>query len=195
MRVTIDEKLLPEYNLTLKEVLFLLFLESGGNVQECIESLVDKGWGKRSLFNEEEIILSNNEKDKLYEILTESEKVVQDKKDEFQELAVKLMELYPEGRKPGTTYKWRGSVAEISRKLKNLVAKYNCKFTEEQAIKATKEYVESFNGDYRFMKLLKYFLLKAPRNNNGDVEIESDFMAYLEDTAEETQDDWNTELK
>lgn len=196
MRIVIDEKLLPEYNLTLQEVLYLLFIESGGNAKECITSLINKEWGKKNLFEEDGLILSDNDKDRLYEIIVESEKVVQDRKDELEILAKKLMDIYPEGRKPGTTYKWRGSIAEITRKLKNLVAKYNCKFTEEQAIKATKEYVASFNGDYRFMKLLKYFLLKAPRNNNGDVEIESDFMAYLENSGEEhTNNNWTTDLK
>lgn len=196
MKIVIDDRLLPEYDLTLSEVLFLLFIESGGNTKECITSLVNKGWGGRDLFDDDSIVLSDNNKEKLYEIIVDSEKIIQDKKDELEQLAIKLMELYPEGRKPGTTYKWRGSVAEITRKLKNLVAKYNCKFTEEQAIKATKDYISSFNGDYRFMKLLKYFLLKAPRNNNGDVEIESDFMAYLEDTKDEVRNDnWTTDLK
>ena len=46
------------------------------------------------------------------------------------------------------------------------------------------------------MKLLKYFLLKTPRNNNGDVEVESDFMTYLEnkEAAEENNNNWAVDL-
>ena len=94
---------------------------------------------------------------------------------------------------------WGGIVAlfvEIARKLKNLVAKYNCKFTEEEAINATKAYVESFNGDYKYMKLLKYFLLKTPINNNGDIEVQSEFMSYLEnkDYINRNDDNWTIDL-
>ena len=111
-------------------------------------------------------------------------------------LADKLREIFPKGNKVGTNYNWRGSTAEIARKLKNLVVKYGCRFTDEEAIEATKAYVASFNGDYKYMKLLKYFLLKTPRNNNGDVEVESDFMTYLEnkEAAEENNNNWAVDL-
>lgn len=79
------------------------------------------------------------------------------------ELATQLRELFPKGRKAGTNYMWRDSLPMIVQKLNAL--KKKCKddgisFTNEEAIDATKRYIDSFNGDYTYMQLLKYFILK-----------------------------------
>lgn len=196
MKLAIDEKILAENNLSLNEFLLLLFNAREGDVHECITSLIAKGWAGADLFDDTKVVLSDNAKGKVFDVLIDSDKLVENKQDEFIALANELKEIFPEGRKAGTTYSWRGSTAEIAKKLKNLVVKYGCRFTREEAIEATKAYVASFNGDYRYMKLLKYFLLKTPRNNNGDVEVESDFMAYLEnkDAIEKHNGNWAIDL-
>lgn len=196
MKYSIEDKILAESNLTLNEYLFLLFNTIKGDIPTCIDSLIKKGWAERDLFDSTKIVLSDNTKEKVLSILVDSDKIVENKQDFYINLANKLRELFPKGNKPGTTYNWRSSTAEISRKLKNLAVKYNCKFTEEEAIEATKAYIASFNGDYRYMKLLKYFLLKTPINNNGDVEVESEFMTYLEnkDNIEHHDNSWTIDL-
>lgn len=196
MRWTIDEKVLAKYNLSMNDYLFLLFIARGGDVDECISSLLERKWADVNIFHPRQIVLSLNTKETLQNILLDSDKLVNGQDNYYEALADKLREIYPKGVKAGTNYQWRGSTAEIARKLKNLVVKYGCRFTEEEAIEATKAYVSSFNGDYRFMKLLKYFLLKIPKNNNGDVEIESDFMSYLENkgAAEENNGNWAVDL-
>ena len=196
MKWSIDERVLADNNLTLDEYLLLLFNARGGNIQECISSITAKGWAGLDLFDEARVVLSDNAKAKVFDILVDSDKLVESRQDEFIALANELKAIFPEGRKSGTTYSWRGSTAEIAKKLKNLVVKYGCKFTREEAIEATKAYVASFNGDYKYMKLLKYFLLKTPRNNNGDVEVESEFMTYLENkgVVEENNGNWAIEL-
>lgn len=196
MKLTIDERVLANNNLTLNEYLFLLFNARKGDVFKCIDSLIEKKWADADLFDDTKVVLSDNAKEEIFSILIDSDKLVEDKQNDFEIIANKLRELFPKGNKAGTNYNWRGSTAEIARKLKNLVVKYGCKFTEEEAIEATKAYVASFNGDYKYMKLLKYFLLKTPRNNNGDVEIESDFMTYLENKgeAEEQNNNWTVDL-
>jgi hypothetical protein len=80
--------------------------------------------------------------------------------DRFDLLADKLREIYPKGRKGNSPYTWRDSTAIISKKLKALVKRTGAKFTDEEAIEATSKYVASFNGDYQYMKLLKYFISK-----------------------------------
>ncbi len=196
MKLAIDEKILAKNNLTLNEYLFLLFNARGGDVHECIASLVAKGWAGADLLDDVKVVLSDNTKENVFNVLVDSDKLVEDKQDDFEAIANKLREIFPKGNKAGTNYNWRGSTAEIARKLKNLVVKYGCRFTKEEAVEATKAYVASFNGDYKYMKLLKYFLLKTPRNNNGDVEIESDFMTYLENkgAAEENNGNWAVDL-
>ena len=114
--------------------------------------------------------------------------------DRYDELADKLRELYPKGRKEGTSYLWRDSHAKIANKLRTLVKKYNFKFTDEQAINATQRYIESFNGNYSYMQLLKYFILKKDKDTG---EENSQLMSYIEneDCTDAANDDWMNEVR
>ena len=198
MRWTIDSKVVEKLGLSIDEFTLLLFLARRGDIQKGISSLIDKGLVEMSDTgnNQGKPVTPLEVIEKVQGVLLDSDNLVNDRPEYFDDLANKLREVFPKGIKTGTHYNWRGSTAEISRKLKNLVVKYGCKFTEEEAIDATKAYVASFNGDYKYMKLLKYFLLKTPINNNGDVEIESEFMTYLENkgAAEENNGNWTVDL-
>lgn len=195
MKITISQKILSDHNLSIQEFLFLLFNMKGGDVNACIVSLLKKGWVDKDLYDPTKIIISNNRKEDITNLLIDSEE--EDNKLDFEILADKLREIFPKGKKAGTTYMWRDTTAAIAKKLKILVTKYNCKFTEEEAVKATEAYVKSFNGDYKYMQLLKYFILKTPTNANGDVEFRSDFMSYVdnEGVEEQLRDDWISTLK
>lgn len=110
----------------------------------------------------------------------------------YRALANKLREIYPKGMKrslqDNQAYPWRGSETEIANKLWALENNQGAKFTEEEAIKVTKFYVKSFHEDYRYMKLLKYFLLR----DNKDGTYTSTFMEFLENIDDlETKDESN----
>ena len=194
MNISISEEVLSKWDLSIQEFLFLLFSVKEGDINECIPSLIRKGWVDKNLFDATKVVISNNRKEDIATILVDSEKV--ETKLEFEELADKLREIFPKGKKPGTTYMWRDTTAVIAKKLKILVTKYNCKFTEEQAIKATQAYVNSFGGNYKYMQLLKYFILKTPTNASGDVELRSDFMSYVDNEGHEEQlrEDWMSNM-
>lgn len=108
--------------------------------------------------------------------------------DRFLNLAAKLIELFPKGRKEGTNYMWRDSKAIIAKRLKAVVKKYDVEFTDEQAVEATRRYVASFNGDYRYMQLLKYFLMKK---NTLTGDENSQFLSYLENDDSSNPNDTN----
>lgn len=114
--------------------------------------------------------------------------------DRYDKLAKKMQELFPEGKKPGTKLMWRDSQAIIAKKLKAVVKKYGAKFTDEQALEATKKYVESFNGDYQFMQVLKYFISKR---NQITGEETSQFLSYLENAGQEdaNNDSWRDSVR
>jgi len=114
--------------------------------------------------------------------------------DRFDKLAKKMQELFPTGRKPGTKLMWRDSQAIIAKKLKTIAKKYDAKFTDEQALEATKKYVESFNGDYQFMQVLKYFICK--RNNITGDET-SQLLSYIENVGheEELNESWRDAVR
>ena len=64
-----------------------------------------------------------------------------------------------------------------------------------QIINATKKYIESFNGDYKYAQLLKYFISKKVDGEKG-----SRLFAYIEnadqeDLGNENNVDWTNALK
>ena len=191
-KISINKDVLEKYDLSIDEFLVLLLTYNKANIHEVRESLVNKGLADYSVVDDT-LIISSTTKDLITSVTIDSDVTVISKDKEFKELAEKLKEIFPKGKKAGTTYMWRDSTAVIARKLKTLVVKYDYEFTEEQALKATKAYVESFNGDYTYMQLLKYFILKTM----PDGEIRSDFMSYIENEGHEDDigKDWNTSLK
>lgn len=119
------------------------------------------------------------------------------------ELAKKLREIYPAGKKPGYAYTWRDSVSCIADRLNKFFVKYG-NYTDEQIINATKAYVDSFNGNYTYMQLLRYFIWKNKVNGGemvngrvvGEVEKQSQLAAWIEDTPEKAKSaDWDIELR
>lgn len=192
MRITIDQGVLDRHNLTVGEFMVLYLSANSVDINACIDTLVKKGLAERNLFTEGNIVVSDKVKDLVTSIVIDSDKSVVDKDAEYIELANELRELYPSGRKEGTTYMWRGTTAEIAKKLKTLVVKYKYSYTKEQVIKATKEYINSFNGNYKKMRLLKYFILKSERDADDNVNVISELMTLIENEGQTDahRDDW-----
>lgn len=131
---------------------------------EEYKALIDKGListanntlrelNKRFHVSDKGITLAN-------ELIADSEEAILNKKNEIEELAIKLREIYPEGKMPGTSYYYRGNKADIIKKLKSFYKRYGTEYTSDQIIEATKKYIQSFNGNYTYLKLLKYFIWK-----------------------------------
>lgn len=175
--ICIDEKILTKHNITLSEFLLLLFVSRGFDYKETCQSLLDKKLVHQDILFNSNPVVTNNVKNLVADILVDSDKVTYNKDSEFKGLAAKMKEIFPKGKKAGTNYLWRDSDAVIARKLKLLVSKYDFTFTEEEALEATKRYVDSFNGDYTYMQLLKYFILKTDLRTG---EIRSEFMSLIE---------------
>ena len=73
------------------------------------------------------------------------------------------------------------------------VKKFGDKYSDEDIIEATKRYINSFNGDYRFMQLLKYFILKRVIVE-GEIEETSQLLSYLSNSNEDERQDWTSML-
>ena len=192
MKLTIDQTILDKNNLTLEEFLVLFLSAREVDIGVISQSLVAKSLANKDLFSSGKLVISDKVKDLVSTISIESDKNVIDKDSEFTELATELREIYPAGRKDGTTYMWRGTTAEVAKKLKTLVVKYGYTINREDVLKATKEYVNSFNGNYRYMQLLKYFILKSVKDADGNVDIKSELMSLIEnsDQIDAQRDDW-----
>ena len=192
MKLTIDQTILENNNLTLEEFLVLFLSAKEVDIGDISQSLVAKGFADKDLFSSGKLVISDKVKDLISTISIDSDKNVIDKDSEFTELATELREIYPAGRKDGTTYMWRGTTAEVAKKLKTLVVKYGFVINKESVIKATKEYVSSFNGNYKYMQLLKYFILKSVRDADGNVDVKSELMSIIENSGQldAQKEDW-----
>ena len=80
--------------------------------------------------------------------------------DRIANLATKLMEIFPKEKKSGTNHYFRGNTKDITLKLKKFFKLYGNKYSDEQVLSAAQAYVSSFNGNYTYMRILKYFIWK-----------------------------------
>jgi hypothetical protein len=192
MKLTIDQTILDKNDLTLEEFLVLYLNAKDVDIGTISQSLVAKGIANKDLFSSGKLVVSDKAKELISTIFTDSEKNVINKDSEFTQLATELREIYPAGRKDGTAYMWRGTTAEVAKKLKTLVVKYGFTINKGDVVKATKEYVNSFNGNYRYMQLLKYFILKSVKDADGNVDVKSELMSIIENSGQldSQRDDW-----
>lgn len=198
MKLVIDSEVCESKGLTLEEFIVLYLNSKNIDINKTINSIIEKKVAGKDLFNPNAVVLSSNSRKLLEEIILDSDKTVAKNNKRLENLAEKLRELYPEGKKQGTQYYWRDSNSVIVKKLKALIKKYGDCFTDEQAINATKKYVASFNGNYQFMQLLKYFISKNVVKG-GEVEETSQLLSYIENAGQEDKQqmtiDWETELR
>lgn len=101
------------------------------------------------------------------------------------ELARKLKEMYPKGKKPGTPFYWADGVSLIYKRLRAFFKKYG-KFPPEDIERATRRYMDGFQGDYTYMQLLKYFIFKNDIRS-GELEESSQLLTFLENEKEQNQ--------
>ena len=197
MKYVIDEDVCNRHGISLEGFLYLLTLTLNKPItQDTIKEVWSLGAIVVNKTDGNKILSASLDKTGetiVTEILEDSTTInSSNDTDRFLELAEKLIELYPKGKKPGTAYMWRDSKVVIAKRLKSLCNRTNATFTNDQAINATKRYVESFNGNYTNMQLLKYFISKR-QVIEGNIEEVSQLLSYIENEDSEQLDrDWTT---
>ena len=193
MKLIIDSDACLNNGTCIGEVLLLYEYALKISPESMKQSLIDKGYitSAGNLFDR---YTATDKAVKLLDNVLADSSVDDDTK--ITELATKLKELYPKGKKEGTNQFWADGVSIIVKRLKIFYKKYGF-YDNDIIIKATENYIKSFNGDYRFMKTLKYFLWREKVNKAGEVEPTSDLLTYIENAGEidELSDDWLNELK
>lgn len=118
--------------------------------------------------------------------------------NKFSEMAKKLRELWPEGMRTidGKEYPWRDSVANLRRRLQALwkLRKLD-KYTEDDVLQCARRYLSRFEDDKKFMKSLKYFILKTETNSKfkQSQSILADMLENVD--VEANQAEWDTILQ
>lgn len=193
MKLIIDSDACLNNGTCIGEVLLLYEYALKISPESMKQSLIDKGYitNAGDLFGR---YTATDKAVKLLDSVLADSSVDDDTK--ITELATKLKELYPKGKKEGTNQFWADGVSIIVKRLKIFYKKYGF-YDNDIIIKATEDYIKSFNGDYRFMKTLKYFLWSEKVNKAGEVEPTSDLLTYIEnaDEVDELSNDWLNDLK
>ncbi len=179
MRVVLDSAVCEKYGFTLEEVMTIILMMNHTSYKEIYDSLKDR-YDLFNPVNKDYLVIPLGLKRTINQIIVDSDKNIIKKGNFYSELAKKMRKLFPEGKKEGTNDYWRSSLKDIENNLKKVEKKFEIEFNEEDALAATKEYIDSFHGDYRFMRCLKYFIYK---NDPVKGEI-SDFASYLENAGQ-----------
>ncbi len=206
MKYIIDTEVLEKNNLSLTEFGVLLFYAGGG--EGIIQSSVCENlWKKGYLIKDVNSYCFDSFKfEELQTILAEgSNKKSENKRAE--ELAPQIRSLFPEGYKIvligniQKKYPWRDSDRVIANRMKVFFKRYGKKYSNEEILNAVKNYVSSFNGNYSYMRVLKYFIWKDEVKINADgdkyVDEVSDLANWIENMSTETcnNSEWTANLK
>ena len=197
MKIEVNDEICKKYNLSIEEALVLIGLKYSS--QEVFQKLNKERFLLNlgsSIFEEEtKYKLSRKANEALSCILAESTNAVAKRVTNIEELADKLRDIYPNGKIFNTNYYYRCNRQDIINKLKTFFKMYGTKYTDEQIINATQKYVNSFNGNYAYLKLLKYFIWKDERLKGESVQsLLADFIEN-ESAEDATNNDWTVELK
>lgn len=197
MTITIDEEVCKNWGLTMPEVLALTLVKTGVDVPVLFANLEDKKALVKDMFNKYLVTLGYDEK--VASVLLDSDKDRQPQ-DRIESLAAKMMELFPSGKKQGTSQYYRGNRKDITLRLKKFFKLYGNRFTDKQILEATDKYVKAFNGNYSYMRVLKYFIWKDEKKLDsegiGYISEVSDLASYIENESGVSVDtDWTSSLK
>ena len=192
MKITIDEAVCKKHNLSFAEVIGLLLVRNTDNAYSLLEKLENEEKVVRvGIPLQENILITGRWDDEVSAIVLESDSTIPSV-ESLTELASKLREVFPKGMKVGSSA-WRGNIREITLRLQKFFKLYGTQYTLDQIFDATKRYVETFNGDYSRMRILKYFILKHDKETGEDI---SDLANFLEnDCVSDNADDWLVELR
>lgn len=189
MRYVIDSNVVKKNELDLPQLFALLLVKTCSNIDDVLKVLTEK---EALVVRGGNYMITQRWNDLCDNILLTSDSAVP-QEDIITPLAEKLIAIFPKGKKPGTPYYWKCNRREVALKLKSFFKLYGNKYTEEEILDAAKRYVESFNGDYRFMRLLKYFIWKK-----GDEGTEISELATFIDNANQQdaeENNWINELR
>ena len=203
--IYINEASCNKHKLSINEAIDLLAIDRSGGRDTTVKQLLNKKLiypEYDANYNVTRWLLTDSGKEVLISIIADS-KGASRTDEQLIELCKGMQALFPTGKKLGknnvATYYWRGNTLEIVNKLKRYFMRFGDTYSDEEILDATKRYVESFHGDYRFMRLLKYFISKQELNASGELEESSELLTFLENKNQENgqtqeKEDWTQTL-
>lgn len=177
MKLIINIDILEKENLSLEEFAVLLYFKQTRKVLD--DDIANSLWNKGYLIKDIDCYRFNSITwNKLCRIAT-SRRLPEDKL--LRELAIQLIQLFPEGKILNGPYFYRSSIKDTVQVLRLFHSNYKDSnknyYTDKDIIEATKEYVKSFDDDISRMVSLKNFIFRCDYNNSSTSSL---LASYLE---------------
>ena len=197
MTISINESVCKKNKLSLAELLSILLIKTGADIPKLFKSLEEKEIIIKDIFGG--YMITQRWDDVASTILLDSDKDSQPS-ERLENLAVQLAEIFPREKKAGTCHYFRGNKKDTILRLKKFFKRYGNKFPDDQILEAARSYVASFNGNYHYMRILKYFIWKDSKKEDADgnlyVDETSDLATLIENAGaiDSIKEDWTTSL-
>ena len=209
MKLTIDDKVCLKHKLTLQETLLSLAIRSMDSIStmDTIQNLINRGVLVKDA---DDYKITQHWSDVIDEIICDSSNTSGRSNEQLMTLTTRIQECFPKMAQPDkygnpTKFYFRCNKREIMLALKRFFEAFGEiieDVTDDDIVDATQRYVASFRGNYTYMKIAKYFILKNPvkqgEDGKGYVDQTSDLMTFLEnkESGEEgaTNNDFTTKL-
>lgn len=191
--IIINKEIVEKSKLTVEQLLVLNSVAVNTCFSATLKELTEKGLIYKDNNLYKLTLVGQTLLENLYVIHKEAKNI----DDRVMYLATELKKIFPEGKKEGVNMYWAEGKILIARRLKTFFSKYGYDYTNENILSAARRYVESFNGNYRLMQLLKYFIFKNKTTNEGWIEYESQLVNFMENANQEIniKNDWTSGLQ
>jgi len=187
-------EILKDFDISVDEFLFLYYL-SEGQVEDVKEIDLEKLQKQKliKIITNEEIKYTLREKSiELIEFLTieipdslTPEKKVVKRSQRAINGRIDTFRLKWKGLKPGSMGSQKSCGIKLTRWMKE-----NPMYTFDEILEAADIYINSLNGDYRFLQRADYFIFKQENNR----EESSRLSAYIDEIGMTNDDEWTSKL-
>lgn len=189
MIYVLDTEAMAKYSLTQEEYFMLILWSAINKTGKSQETILNSLLEKHLLDGHSGVYTVNKEGYNILEQVYAESKLKDVSNDNLMALATQLRELFPKGNKDGTNSPWRESAALIAKRLVKFFGRFGKEYNNpEKILAATKEYVDSFNGDYAYMRTLKYFIMKDEIKYAEDgkcyIDLVSDLATHMDNLGE-----------
>lgn len=180
----IDSKICAKHQLNVNEFLLLHLIMQGQDYKDIIETLV-----KRGVLQEQngKCVIPEYTKNVVNNIFVECGNI--DNRN-LEALAIKMQKCFPEGKPRGSIAYYRANKREIVLQLQKFFFQYG-NYSDEDIITATKGFVDSFNGNYKYLPVITNFILKSTKTldelGNPVVKESSQLATQLENKQQEME--------
>lgn len=196
MVIHISDKVCTKNGIKPAEMLAILLVKQGVSIPKLFKELEDKKVLVKDMFNN--YMVTQRWDDVAATVLLDSDSDKQPQ-ERLEKLALDLAMIFPKEKKAGTCHYFRGNRKDNILRLKKFFKLYG-HYTDEQILDAAKRYVDSFNGNYTYMRILKYFIWKDEKKLDADgnayIDETSDLANWIENRGQSnsSNSDWTTSL-